>query len=164
MLSDPVEAESNYTVTIIPNTSVPEDDPAYDDGVRDGTLTESIDYSGSTRSHIDLTEITFDVTTIPSIQLHERKSLTHRSYLNFLISELDNSDEAKAILSHTTRTELVDTRCNNPYDENDQWTVEKKLALSISLGDQDGNTASVTRTTCFSVVDLDSEDSCPQPN
>tara|TARA_Y100000114_G_scaffold153084_1_gene172419 strand:+ start:7391 stop:9634 length:2244 start_codon:yes stop_codon:yes gene_type:complete len=164
VLSDPVEAESNYTVTIIPNTSVPEDDPAYDDGVRDGTLTESIDYSGSTRSHIDLTEITFDVTTIPSIQLHERKSLTHRSYLNFLISELDNSDEAKAILSHTTRTELVDTRCNNPYDENDQWTVEKKLALSISLGDQDGNTASVTRTTCFSVVDLDSEDSCPQPN
>lgn len=164
VLSEPVEAEANYDVTIIPNTSVPEDDPAYDDGVRDGTLTESIDYEGSTRSHVNLTEITFDVTTIPSPALYDKKSLTHRSYLNYLISELDKSDESKAILSHKTITDLVDTRCNNPHDESDQWTVEKKRAINISLGDEDGNTASVTRVTCFSVVDLDSEDSCPQPN
>ena len=164
VLSDPVEADSNYSETVIPNTSVPEDDPAYDDGVRDGTLTESIDYSGSTRSHVNLTEITFDVTTIPSPALYDRKSLTHRSYLNYLISELDKSDESKAILSHTTITDLVDTRCNNPHDENDRWTVEKKRAINISLGDEDGNTASVTRATCFSVVDFGSESSCPQPN
>ena len=158
VLSDPVDSDSNYTVTLVPNTSVPEDDPAYDDGVRDGALTESIDYSGGRRSHVDLKEVTFDVTTIPSSGL--KKSLEHRSYLNYLISKLDKSDETKTVLSHETKTEFVDERCNNPENESDQWTVEKKLPVSIDLGDVDGNTATISRVSCFVKVDFESEDSC----
>ena len=152
VLSDKLELEGNYTETIIPKTDVPTDDPSYDDGVRDGTLTEVIDYAGITRSHVDLTSVTFDVTTIPNTN----SSLNHKSYLNFLISKLDNTDPTHQILSHETTTEFLDQRKNNPLNEFDQWTITKKFDLSIDVGDVDGNTASITKHSCFSIVEPDS--------
>lgn len=129
VLSDPVKAESNYTETIIPNTSVPEDDPNYDDGVRDGTLVESITYTGNSRSEVNLTEVIFEVQTVPSPALD--KALEHFTYINYLISEIDYTDPNEAVLKHETFTELIDTRCNNPERDNPGWTVEKRKQFQL---------------------------------
>ncbi len=139
-LGDKVNTESNF------NESVTLDDPD-----RDGAISESITYSGAFRSHIKLISAEFEVETIPKI----KKPAEHRTYINYLLSELDNEDPNKAILSHKTFNQLMITRDNNPKKEDDSWTVKRKFPISIALSDADGSMCTISSVSCFTAMDVD---------
>ena len=139
-LGDKVDTEGNYTESV-----------TLDDPDRDGTVSESISYNGSYRSHIKLISAEFEVETTPKI----KKRAEHRTYINYLLSELDNEDPNKAILSHKTFNQLMVTRDNDPEKDDDSWTVKRKFPISIALSDADGSICTISSVSCFTAMDVD---------
>lgn len=135
-LEDPAETKVNYPKSIIPNDE--------EDGNRDGETCASVEYSGSRRTETSVDSMDVSVDVVISFTNPQN----YRTYIAWVVSELDESDPNCPQLKISQESQLIDNR----YVKEGSYTVS--FAKNQPVGStEDGKTKCVTSVESYVVTD-----------